>query len=213
METRYIALIPSNRLPLPPVGKRRQSEKVFHISKVPYKGSNIFQCHKQLVPRLQSEVVGQPTRRQDAPDKLTGRTRFVGDLSFPGLLHARLVLSPYGHARILSIDTSAAKTIPGVVAVFTAETLKLALATSSSRQQSPLAQKEVFWCGHPVAVVVAESEEAAQDGAFAVEVDYDPLPVVINSVTALEPGSPLSRSRNQGRSIRDCWRWSTCSSL
>jgi CO/xanthine dehydrogenase Mo-binding subunit len=148
-------------------------------------------------PQAQPTIVGQPTRRQDGPDKLTGRTRFVGDLPFPGLLHARLILSPYGHARILSIDTSAAKTVPGVVAVFTAETLKLALATSSSRQQAPLARKEVFWCGHPVAVVVAESEAAAQDGAFAVEVDYDPLPVVINSVTALEPGSPLARSRSE----------------
>ncbi|MBV9257038.1 MAG: hypothetical protein JO215_03360, partial [Ktedonobacteraceae bacterium] len=53
-------------------------------------------------PQAQPVVVGQPTRRQDAPDKLRGRTRFVGDLSFPGLLHARLVLSPYGHARILA---------------------------------------------------------------------------------------------------------------
>ena len=148
-------------------------------------------------PQAQPVVVGQPTRRQDAPDKLTGRARFVGDLPFPGLLHARLVLSPYGHARILSIDTTTAKTVPGVVAVFTAETLKLALATSSSRQQAPLAQKEVYWCGHPVAVVVAESEEAAQDGAFAVEVDYDPLPVVINSTTALQPASPLARSRSK----------------
>src|SRR5450432_1330836 len=147
-------------------------------------------------PQAQT-VVGQPTRRQDAPDKLTGRARFVGDLPFPGLLHARLVLSPYGHARILSIDTSAAENTPGVVAIFTAATLKLAQANSSSRQQSPLAQKEVYWCGHPVAVVLAESEEAAQDGAFAVEVDYDPLPVVIDTVNAFKLDSPLSRSRNQ----------------
>ena len=147
-------------------------------------------------PQAQT-VVGQPTRRQDAPDKLTGRTRFVGDLPFPGLLHARLVLSPYGHARILSIDTSAAENTPGVVAIFTAATLKLAHANSSSRQQSPLAQKEVYWCGHPVAVVLAESEESAQDGAFAVEVDYDPLPVVIDPVTAFTLDSPLTRSRNQ----------------
>ncbi|MBA2394611.1 MAG: xanthine dehydrogenase family protein molybdopterin-binding subunit [Ktedonobacteraceae bacterium] len=147
-------------------------------------------------PQAQT-VVGQPTRRQDAPDKLTGRARFVGDLPFPGLLHARLVLSPYGHARIRSIDTSAAKNIPGVVAVYTAGTLKLAHANSSSRQQSPLAQEEVYWCGHPVAVVLGESEEAAQDGVFAVEVDYDLLPVVIDPVAAFKLESPLARSRNK----------------
>ncbi len=147
--------------------------------------------------QAQSVIVGHPTRRKDAPEKLTGRTRFVGDLSFPGLLHARLVLSPYGHARILAIDTAAAQAIPGVVAVFTAETLKLAHAKSGSRAQAPLAQKEVYWCGHPVAVVVAESKEAAQDGAFAVEVDYDPLPVVIDSAAALKPKSPLARLRNK----------------
>ncbi|MBV9711525.1 MAG: xanthine dehydrogenase family protein molybdopterin-binding subunit [Ktedonobacteraceae bacterium] len=147
-------------------------------------------------PQAQPVVVGQPTRRQDAPDKLRGRTRFVGDLSFPGLLHARLVLSPYGHARILAIDTSEAEAVPGVVAVFTAETLKLAHAKSGARSQSPLAQKEVYWCGHPVAVVVGESEEAALDGALAVEVDYDPLPVIIDSAAALKSDSPLARSRS-----------------
>ncbi len=148
-------------------------------------------------PQAQPTVVGQPTRRKDAPDKLMGRARFVADLPFPGLLHARLVLSPYGHARILAIDTAAAEAIPGVVAVFTAQTLKLAHANSSSRSQSPLAQKEVYWCGHPVAVVVAESEEVAQDGAFAVEVDYDPLPVVIDSAMALKSDSPLTRARRE----------------
>src|SRR5579884_1508045 len=88
-------------------------------------------------------AVGKSTRRQDAADKLTGRTRFAGDLPFPGLLHARLVLSPYGHARILAIDTAAAEAIPGVVAVFTAETLKLAHTKSGARSQTPLAEKEV----------------------------------------------------------------------
>src|ERR1019366_6166173 len=112
-------------------------------------------------PQSPPQVVGQPTRRQDAPDKLTGRTRYAGDLPFPGLLHARLVLSPYGHARILAIDTAAAEAVPGVVAVFTAETLKIAATKSAARSQNPLAHKEAYWCGHPVAVVVAESEAAA----------------------------------------------------
>jgi CO/xanthine dehydrogenase Mo-binding subunit len=148
-------------------------------------------------PTTPHASVGKPTLRQDAPDKLTGRTRFAGDLALPGLLHARLVLSPYAHARIVNIDTSAAEAIPGVVAVFTSKTLGMALANSSSRAQAPLAQNEVFWCGHPVAVVVGESEAAAEDGAAAVDVDYEPLSVVIDPVEAMQPGSPLARTRSK----------------
>ncbi len=144
----------------------------------------------------QHGIAGQPTRRQDAPDKLTGRARFAGDLTFAGLLHARLVLSPYAHARILNIDTTAALKTPGVVAVFTGETLPLANATSTSRTQAPLALKEVCWAGHPVAIVIGETEEAAEDGAAAVDVDYETLPVVIEPLAALQPGSPLARSRS-----------------
>ncbi|GHO86173.1 xanthine dehydrogenase family protein molybdopterin-binding subunit [Dictyobacter formicarum] len=142
-------------------------------------------------------AVGKPTRRMDAEEKLTGRARFSGDLPFPGLLHARLVLSPYAHARIVSIDTTAALAIPGVVAVYTADTLKMAKAHESSRSQSPLALDEVFWCGHPVAVVLAESEALAEDGAAAVDVDYDPLPVVIDPLAALQPDAPLTRPRSK----------------
>src|SRR6185312_236332 len=103
-------------------------------------------------PTTQHTMVGKATRRQDAPDKLTGRTRYAGDLSFPGLLHARFVLSPYAHANILSIDTSAALAIPGVVEVFTGKTLNMPNPQSTSRSQAPLALHEVCWCGHPVAV-------------------------------------------------------------
>jgi CO/xanthine dehydrogenase Mo-binding subunit len=142
-------------------------------------------------------AVGKSTRRQDAADKLTGRTRFAGDLPFPGLLHARLVMSPYAHARIVSIDTSTALKIPGVVAVLTSETLAMANANSPSRSQSPLAQGEAFWCGHPVAVVLGETEAAAEDGVAAVDVDYEPLPVVLDPLTALAPDSPLARSRSK----------------
>ncbi len=147
-------------------------------------------------PKTQT-AVGRPTHRKDAPDKLTGRARYAGDLSFRGLLHARPVLSPYGHARIVAIDTAAAEAIPGVVAVLTGETLRIAHATSGSRSQTPLAREEVYWCGHPVAVVVAETEEAALDGASAIDVDYDPLPIVIDPQAALRPGAPPASSRGK----------------
>jgi len=110
------------------------------------------------------------------------------------MLYARLVTSPYAHARLLNIDTSAALSIPGVVAAFTAETLGMAQMNLLSRAQSPLAQDEVVWCGHPVAIVVGETEASAQDGADAVEVDYDPLPAVIDPEAATRPDSSPARS-------------------
>jgi CO/xanthine dehydrogenase Mo-binding subunit len=147
--------------------------------------------------QAQPVLVGTSLPRQDGPDKVTGRARYAGDQALPGMLYARLVLSPYAHARILNIDTSAALSMPGVVAVFTAETLGMTPADPLSRSQSPLAQQEALWCGHPVAIVVGETEAIAEDGATAVEVDYDPLPAVINPETAIQPDSPLARSRSE----------------
>jgi CO/xanthine dehydrogenase Mo-binding subunit len=118
--------------------------------------------------------------RQDGPDKVAGRARYAGDQALPGLLYARLVLSPYAHARIMSIETSTALNVPGVVAVFTAETLGMTQAEFTSRAQSPLALNEVLWSGHPVAIVVGETEASAEDGAMTVEVDYEPLSAVID---------------------------------
>jgi CO/xanthine dehydrogenase Mo-binding subunit len=148
----------------------------------------------------QHRAVGKPTPRQDALDKITGRTRYAGDLNFPGLLHARLVLSPYAHARLLSIDISEAMHVPGVVAVYTAETLNMAHANSSSRSLAPLAHEEVYWCGHPVAIVLAETAEAAVDGVAMVDVDYEPLPVILDPVAALAPDAPLARTHDENES-------------
>lgn len=148
--------------------------------------------------QAQPVLVGTSLPRLDGPDKVTGRARYAGDQLLPGMLFARLVLSPFAHARIMNIDTSPALSLPGVVAVFTAETLGMAQAGDLlARSQSPLAQQEVLWCGHPVAVVVGETEAIAEDGAAAVEVDYDPLPVVIDPEAAIRPDSPLARSHHE----------------
>src|SRR5258708_27190413 len=147
----------------------------------------------QMVDKTKHNMVGKSTRRQDGQDKVRGLTRFAGDMPVAGLLHARLVLSPYAHARIVNIDTSAAEAIPGVVAVYTSETLGMAHRDSTSRSQSPLAQKEVLWCGHPVAIVLAETEAAAEDGVAAVDVDYELLPVVMDPVAGMQPGAPATR--------------------
>ncbi|HLX58022.1 MAG TPA: xanthine dehydrogenase family protein molybdopterin-binding subunit, partial [Ktedonobacteraceae bacterium] len=138
--------------------------------------------------------VGMSLPRQDGPDKVTGRTRYAGDQTVVGMLYACLVLSPYAHARILHIDTTAAQAIPGVVAVFTAATLGMAQADPLVRVESPLAQHEVLWCGHPLAVVVGETEALAEDGADAVEVDYELLPAAIEPEAAARPGAPPART-------------------
>lgn len=138
-------------------------------------------------------TVGKPSPRRDAFDKLTGLVRYAGDISVSGLLHARLVLSPYAHARIVNIDSSAALAVPGVRFVYTSETLGIAHYDSSSRAMSPLAQSEALWCGHPVAIVLAESEAAAQDGAAMVDVEYEQLPPVMDPLAAILPDSPLTR--------------------
>ncbi|HEY3992714.1 MAG TPA: xanthine dehydrogenase family protein molybdopterin-binding subunit [Ktedonobacteraceae bacterium] len=140
-----------------------------------------------------SSAVGRPARRLDGFDKLTGRTRYAGDITVAGLLHARLVLCPYAHARIVKIDSAAALEIAGVKFVYTSETLGIADYNVSSRVKSPLAREEALWSGQPVALVLAESEAAAEDGAAAVDVEYEELPVVTDMLAAMLPGSPLTR--------------------
>ncbi len=148
----------------------------------------------QIIDRkTEYTTVGKRTRRQDGYDKLVGRTRYAGDLAFAGLLHARLVLSPYAHARIVNIDTSAALEVLGVKAVYTSQTLGMSDPEANSRTQSPLASKEVLWCGHPVAIVLAETEAAAEDGVAVVDVEYEPLDVVMDPVAAMQPGASLTR--------------------
>ncbi|HEV2583358.1 MAG TPA: molybdopterin cofactor-binding domain-containing protein, partial [Ktedonobacteraceae bacterium] len=150
-----------------------------------------------MTQTAQPLMVGTSLPRQDGPDKITGRARYAGDQTVPGMLYAYLVTSPYAHARILNIDTSAAVSLPGVVAAFTAETLGMAQAESLSRSQSPLAVQEALWCGHPVAIVVGETEASAEDGAAAVEVDYEPLPAAIDPEAAMRLDSPLARLQSE----------------
>src|SRR6266700_5622446 len=152
----------------------------------------------QIIDRkTEYATAGRRTRRQDGYDKLVGRTRYAGDLAFVGLLHARLVLSPYAHARIVNIDTSAALEVPGVKAVYTGQTLGMSNPEANSRGQSPLASKEALWCGHPVAIVLAETAAAAEDGVAAVDVEYEPLPVVLDPVAAMHPEADLTRTRSK----------------
>jgi CO/xanthine dehydrogenase Mo-binding subunit len=139
-----------------------------------------------------SELIGVRRPRVDALGKVTGATRYAADRHVPGLLHARLVLSWEAHASIAGVDTGAALDVPGVVAVLTADDLPTS-SSGSNRSSRPLASGEVVFAGQPVAVVVAETEAAAEDGAEAVVVDYSPLTPVLDLEAAMAPGAPLAR--------------------
>lgn len=134
-------------------------------------------------------AIGKRVPLRDGASKAAGRVNYAGDVVLPGLLHARLVLSPYPHAAIRAIDTSQARAVPGVVAVLTAEDLPDIVPTS--RHRLLLARDRVIFAGQPVALVVAEDEATAQDAADLVFVDYDPLPAVVDPEAAMAPEAPL----------------------
>jgi aerobic carbon-monoxide dehydrogenase large subunit len=147
--------------------------------------------------------VGTAMKRKEDPRMITGRGRYTEDIQLPGMLHAAIVRSTEGHAAIASIDVSAARERPGVVAVYTGEELAgdfasgLAMAWAppgveiNTPEYLPLQPAQVKHVGDPVAVVVATSRGAAYDAAEDVIVDYDPKPVVVDPVAALADGAPL----------------------
>src|SRR3954447_13030571 len=134
--------------------------------------------------------VGTPTRRIDAPDKLRGVELFAADVQLRGLAHARLVTSPHASARIVALDATAARALPGVVAVYGAEDLEG--LWSERPAPPPLALNRASYYGQPVAIVVAETEAIAAEAALLVQVEYEPLTAVIDLETALRPDTPCA---------------------
>lgn len=142
-------------------------------------------------------IVGTDQPRIDADDKLKGATRYLADLKPHGLLFGRLVLAMEAHARIDNVVKDDALAVPGVVAVLTAEDLPTAME-GPMRQFEPLARGEIVFAGQPVAIVLAESEAAAEDGVEAVIVETTSLPAVLDVEAAILPGSPPARVRVVG---------------
>ncbi len=143
-----------------------------------------------------SGSVGRELRRKEDPRLITGRARYVDDISLPGTLWAAFVRSPEAHAKIVSIDTSAAAARPGVRAVFTNEDMSdlggpLPMAWAppgvevNNPEHWPLARGSVKHVGDPVAVVIGEDRYAVTDAAEDVVVEYDPLPVVVDPEAAI----------------------------
>ena len=136
-----------------------------------------------------SPVLGRSLRLQEGREKVTGHSRYTHDLKLPGMLQARLVPSLYAHANLRGIDTSAALARRGVVAVLTAADMPD--IAPSNRNLLLLARERVIFAGQPLALVLAEDEGAAEDGAALVAVDYEPLPAALNWQEALAADAPL----------------------
>ena len=147
--------------------------------------------------------ISQPLLRLEDPALLRGEGRFLDDLTLPGLAHGYVLRSPHAHATIAGIDTTAARSMPGVLAAYTAEDVaalgdiptlafpKMVEGTEYRNHGQPvLARGRVRYAGEPVAFVVAETRGQAQDAAEAIEVDYRPLSAVTDPMKAAEAGAP-----------------------
>src|SRR5947208_867678 len=133
-------------------------------------------------------VIGVAHRRLEGGTKVTGATRFTADLELPGLVHARLLLSPLPAARIARLDLEAARGAPGVLAAVGGEDLPDLLVAGPDL---PLARERVFYTGQPVVAVVAESEAQAADAIELVDVEYESLPAAIDPLEAMADGAPV----------------------
>ncbi len=145
------------------------------------------------------KIVGARVKRTEDPRLLTGVGSYTDDRQVPRLLHVAFKRSDHSHARIRSIDCAAARAAPGVVAVLTADDLaevKPLLATSRmpgyyATPIVPLARGKVRYVGEPVVGVVAESRYLAEDALELIDIDFEPLPVVVDPEQAARPGAPL----------------------
>ncbi|MGE0059053.1 MAG: xanthine dehydrogenase family protein molybdopterin-binding subunit [Dehalococcoidia bacterium] len=137
-------------------------------------------------------VIGKPTPRVDGVAKVTGAAMYAADVPLTGVLWGKVLHSPYAHARILRIDTSAAEALPGVVAVITgADTGSGLYGRMSVRDVPPLARDRVRFFGERVAAVAAEDEDTAQRAIDLIEVEYEELPAVFTAEDALNADAPV----------------------
>src|SRR5579884_1914960 len=148
-----------------------------------------------------TRMFGAAIKRREDPRLITGKGAYTDDVILPGMTHMYILRSPHGHALIKRLDTSRARQMPGVLAVLTAQDLEGKLAGMPCAWLIPnadlklppypaLAKNKVRYVGDGVAAVVAETAAQARDAAAAIEVEYEPLPAVVNQEKAIEPGAP-----------------------
>lgn len=161
----------------------------------------------------QAPHIGKSYRRENALRHLAGQGRFVTDLNLPRMLHVAFVRSPMARGKIIELDVSGAEAAPGVVRVFTAETLNDKcepwigtldhFANMQSTPQNILAEHEVLWVGHPVAMIVAHSRAEAEDACEFVMLDIEDEEAVVDGDAALVEGAPLAA---EGSASNLCFR-------
>ncbi|HWN60224.1 MAG TPA: aerobic carbon-monoxide dehydrogenase large subunit [Streptosporangiaceae bacterium] len=174
----------------------------------PVKASPVKASTEQVAP----VGYGSMRRKEDARF-IRGKGTFIDDIRLRGMLHGAVLRSPYAHARIRSVDTSAAEAHPRVRAVITGELLeqrKLAWMPTLSRDvQAVLATDKVRFQGQEVAFVVAEDRYSARDALELIDVVYEPLPAVIDARHALDPGAPVIRDDLEGCTSNHIFDWET----
>src|SRR5581483_11551488 len=143
-------------------------------------------------------VIGKSVQKIDGLGHVTAQTRYVDDLRFPDLQYTAMHRSPYPHARILRIDTSAAERLPGVAAVVThrdvANNLHGLLAPAVEPDEPLLAEHEVCYVGQPIAAVAAADVATAREAAALIQVEYEELPAVFDPRESVKPGAPPVRT-------------------
>src|SRR3954470_6974136 len=151
---------------------------------------------------MTTEVLGERIKRVEDPRFITGKGRYLDDIKLPAMTYMAILRSPYAHANIRSIETSAAKAAPGVVTVITGPEIPynpLPMAwpaggasgiQNNINTPRVLATDSVKWTGEGVAAVIAETPEQAVDALEAIEVDYEPLPAVVDAEKATKDGAP-----------------------
>lgn len=135
-------------------------------------------------------VIGAAVSRAEGPDKVTGRSVYAADIHPPGVLWGKILRSPHPHARILSVDISKAKKVPGVRAIVTGEDVVGRFIGKSLRDMPVLCSDRVRFVGDRVAAVAAESVDAAEEALGLIDVAYDELPAVFDPIEAMQTGAP-----------------------
>ncbi len=137
-------------------------------------------------------VVGKSVARKDAPEKVTGRAKYTADIILPGILHAKVLRSPYAHAKISTVDTRRAEALPGVKAVVTHKDIvrKVAFRDEGEFHDMYILEDKVRYVGDEVAGVAAESEDIAEEAIRLIRVEYEVLPAVFDPEEALKSDAP-----------------------
>ena len=157
---------------------------------------------QEMASKAPFKVLGTRPIRHDGLDKVTGQAKYGADITMAGMLHGKILRSPYAHAVIKSIDASRALALPGVKAVVTSADLPLlsgrpvdvaegAALNPRFLSNNVLAADKALYKGHAIAAVAAVSPHVAEQALSLIQVEYEPLPAVLDGKEAMEPGAPI----------------------